>query len=197
MKKLFIFSSMIPILFLFSCYDTVNLRFNNNFKPQGKKIAVITGVRDDSSFQVVDCVTNTLSSNSKFEVIPQKEIMRLMPDYPQNIKGPYKGIRNIEDDENSMDISAIKKINNNLKADYLVIVWLGLKIHEIYGNSKAGTYTFYFRVFDTSSFKVIGESKLNLFFCIESCIGRFESDAYKELCETLSKQLIEKFGMAK
>jgi len=94
------------------------------FQPKGKKLAVVAGMTNAGSLKAADVFTHELSKSSQYHVVPQKQVAKAIPNYPQMIKGPYDSAY-FEIDVNyaRTDLARVKDIHKHLGTDYLYVLW--------------------------------------------------------------------------
>jgi hypothetical protein len=94
------------------------------FQPKGKKLAVITGLTNPRSLQAAQALADEIGQSSQFQVLPQKQVVRAIPNYPQLVKGPYSSAYfEIDEDYAKTDVTRVKDIQQHLGVDYLYILW--------------------------------------------------------------------------
>jgi len=114
--------SVILLLFLTSC-STFAL-VERNFEPRGNRIAVVSGLNDETNHYLANAMTEALKKNSSFKVLSQKAVGKAIPNYPTNIQGPYRhAYLSVEADYGQTDIKRIKQIQKKLGVDYLYVLW--------------------------------------------------------------------------
>jgi len=94
------------------------------FQPKGKKLAVVAGMTNAGSLEAADVFTHELSKASQYHVMPQKQVAKAIPNYPQLIKGPYDSAY-FEIDVNyaRTNVARVKEIQKHIGADYLYVLW--------------------------------------------------------------------------
>lgn len=97
---------------------------DSSFQPKGKKLAVVAGLTNAGSLQAADVFTRELSKASQYQVVPQKQVAKAIPNYPQLIKGPYDSAY-FEIDVNfaRTDMARVKEIQKHVGTDYLYVLW--------------------------------------------------------------------------
>lgn len=90
----------------------------------GKKLAVIAGLTNPGSLQAAQALADEVGKASRFQVLPEKQVARAIPNYPQLIKGPYTSAYfEIDEDYTKTDVSRVNEIQKQLGVDYLYILW--------------------------------------------------------------------------
>jgi hypothetical protein len=94
------------------------------FQPKGNKLAVIAGLTNPSSLQAAQALANEIGQSSQFQVLPQKQVVQAIANYPQLVKGPYSSAYfEIDEDYAKTDVGRVKDIQQRLGVDYLYILW--------------------------------------------------------------------------
>ena len=94
------------------------------FAPKGKRVAVISGLTNPASLEAAHAFADELRKASQFQVMPQKQVVKAIPDYPQLIKGPYNSAYfEIDVDYAKTDVGRVKELQKNLETDYLYVLW--------------------------------------------------------------------------
>lgn len=108
---------------LFSGCATFELT-DSAFTPKGKKLAVVAGMTNAGSLEAADALAYELNKSSQYQVMPQKQIAKAIPNYPQLIKGPYDSAY-FEIDVNyaRTDLAKVKEIHKHVGTDYLYVLW--------------------------------------------------------------------------
>lgn len=134
MKKI---NSMLKIVFCSILFLTTSCVVDHVFlkkdiKPNSR-IAVICAdpKYKDYSFLFVSAIEAELLKSTTFNVIRHNDTMKIIPDYPQKIKGPYGMIITTEINENysKTDVSSLREIAKKLNADYLYVIWVPLLVY--------------------------------------------------------------------
>lgn len=161
----------------------------------GNKLAVIAGLTNPSSLQAAQALAGEVERASRFQVLPEKQVVRAIPNYPQLIKGPYSSAYfEIDEDFSKTDVSRVSEIQKQLGVDYLYILWAPT-------NVQSGGKGLFFKnyplvhvvvqVFEFPGAKEIGRGKYMI---------RFDDDR-KELLRddlaTVAKEFAEKTRMPK
>jgi hypothetical protein len=95
-----------------------------NFRPKGKTLAVVAGLDDEPTAFVAQAMTDAFRKNTRFQVMPQKQVAQAVPGYPQTIKGPYSSAYfQIETDYAHTDVKKVRDIQQRLGVDYLYVMW--------------------------------------------------------------------------
>jgi len=107
----------------FNIIKDASLDFKN------KSIAIIAATQDKEMLTITEAITKELSKQTTFSVLNKKEILSLYPEYPLKVKGPYIfAFKNIREDYKVTDLDRIKKIQDNLKTDYVIFLWCPSKL---------------------------------------------------------------------
>jgi len=97
---------------------------DNAFQPKGKKLAVVAGMTNAGSLKAADVFTHELSKASQYQVMPQTQVAKAIPSYPQLIKGPYDSAYfEIEINYARTDLARVKEIQKHVGTDYLYVLW--------------------------------------------------------------------------
>jgi hypothetical protein len=113
-------SGLALILTACSTFELVD----GNFRPQGKSLAVLSGLSDETTLMTASFLTESLEKNSRFRVISQKQIAQSIPNYPLHIKGPYgPSYIEVDVDYNHTDRNKLADIQKRLGVDYIYVVW--------------------------------------------------------------------------
>ena len=97
---------------------------DNAFQPKGKKLAVVAGMTNAGSLKAADVFTHELSKASQYQVMPQTQVAKAIPNYPQLIKGPYDSAYfEIEINYARTDLARVKEIQKHVGTDYLYVLW--------------------------------------------------------------------------
>jgi hypothetical protein len=165
------------------------------FRNNGKKLAIIAGLTNPSSLQAAQALADEVEKAGRFQVLPEKQVTRAIPNYPQLIKGPYTSAYfEIDEDYAKTDVSRVSEIQKQLGVDYLYILWAPTSV-------QSGGKGLFFKnyplvhvvaqVFEFPGAKEIGRGKYML---------RFDDDR-KELLRddlaTVAKEFVEKTRMPK
>ncbi|HOF32900.1 MAG TPA: hypothetical protein PK624_03610 [Spirochaetota bacterium] len=130
------------LLFLTTSCVVDHVFLKKDVKPNSR-IAVICAEPKykDISLLFVSAIETELIKSSTFNVVKQTETMKLIPDYPQKIKGPYGMVISSEINENysKTDVASLREIASKLKVDYLYVIWVPLFL-EIDTDTTADLY---------------------------------------------------------
>jgi hypothetical protein len=186
------------IIMLGACVSTFN-PVNGDFKPKGKTLAVIAGLDNESNQLAAQYMSESLKQNTRFQVMPHKQVKQTLPNYPTNIQGPYKtAYFEIEVDYARTDLKKIKAIQQQLGVDYLYVLWApsettyGGKIHSL--NIVA-------QLFEKG--KEAGNGRFSITAGRSTCCLSPAPDAgdkvnaMKDATDYVAKEIGEKTGMAK
>jgi hypothetical protein len=110
------------LLFLSAC-STFNI-VNGDFKAKGDRLAVVAGLDNEANVYAAQSMTEALKKNTRFQVMPHKQVAQALPNYPQKIQGPYKSAYfEIEVDYSKTDMKKVRAIQQKLGVDYLYVLW--------------------------------------------------------------------------
>ncbi len=186
-------------LFLSAC-SGFNL-VDQNFKPRGRTLAVISGLNNDPNVLAAQHMTDALRKNSRFQVLSQKQVAQSVSNYPQNIKGPYKtAYFQIDTDYSNTDIKKIRQIQQQLGVDYLYVMWTPTATVM---NDKIYTYHIITQLFEGPSSKEVGNGMFGATAGKTDCClvpkpgDEDKAQAIKDTTEYVAKQIAEKTGMQK
>jgi len=151
MKKSHIFLSLLVII-LCGCH-TFKLT-TQNFQPKGKRLAIISGLENDTNMMLAHYMSEAFVQYSTFEIIPQERIAKLVKGYPYDIKGPYSSAyMEIDFDFSLTDVEQLHRIQKKLGADYLYVLWSPITISHNNGMN----YTI-----PVASQRLVGENSIAL-----------------------------------
>ena len=186
-------------LFVGAC-STFNL-VDQNFRPKGKTLAVISGLNNDPNVLTAQYMTDALRKNSRFQVMSQKQVAQSVSNYPQNIKGPYKtAYFQIDTDYSNTDIKKIRQIQQQLGVDYLYVMWTPTAPVM---NDKLHTLHIIAQLFEGPSSKEVGNGMFGATAgktdcCLVPTPGDEDTaQALKDRTDYTAKQIAEKTGMQK
>ena len=190
-------SSLLLASCSFSTFDLVE----QNFEPKGKTIAVLPGLNHEANVLVAHAMSVALKKNSRFRVVSQKRVAGIVPNYPPNIKGPYRSAYfEIEIDYTKTDRKKIKRIQRKLGVDYLYVIWaptattVQKSIHQLH---LAG------QMFEAPQAKEVGHGR---FYATAGRVGCMmaptpgaddQVKAIKDSTDHVSKEIAKKMGMLK
>lgn len=130
MKQLFILKKgllqLTTMLFLLtvSCSHSAFTVKQRSYHPTGKSVAVIAGINNEINRIAALHLTRSLTQHTSFQVISQEIVTNSVPNYPSNIKGPYKhAYLQIEPDYSRTDVKKLIEIHRKLGVDYLYVLW--------------------------------------------------------------------------
>jgi hypothetical protein len=189
---------LVLTMMLGACMSTFN-PVNGDFKPKGKTLAVIAGLDHESNQLAAQYMSESLKQNTRFQVMPYKQVKQTLPNYPTNIQGPYKtAYFEIEVDYAKTDLKKIKAVQQQLGVDYLYVLWApsattyGSKIHSL--NIVA-------QLFENG--KEVANGRFNATAGRSTCCLSPAPDtgdkvnAIKDATDYVAKEIAEKTGMAK
>jgi len=121
------FTRTIPLLVLtvtLSACVTTFTPVNGDVRFKGKTLAVIAGLDNEANLLVAQSMSESLRKNTRFQVMPYKQVAQTVSGYPGKIQGPYKtAYFEIEMDYSRTDLKRIKAIQQQLGVDYLYVLW--------------------------------------------------------------------------
>lgn len=98
---------------------------DKDFKPRGKTVAVVAGLKRDVNVFIAECMSQALQKNSTLVVTPSAQVAKAIPGYPLNIQGPYSAAYfDIETDYTRTDLEKIREVQKRLRVDYLYVIWV-------------------------------------------------------------------------
>lgn len=135
MKKIVSMSKFLCCAMMFLTTSCLTHQYLKKDFKQNSKIAVICAEPKykELSMSLVSKLESELIKSTTFTVVKQDQIMKVIPDYPQKIKGPYGMVvsSNIDENYSKTDISSLKEIAKKLKVDYLYVVWTPLFVEYV------------------------------------------------------------------
>src|SRR3990170_7236689 len=186
-------------LFVGAC-SAFNL-VDQNFRPKGRTLAVISGLNNDPNILAAQHMTEALRKNSRFQVMSQKQVVQSVSNYPQNIKGPYRSAYfEIEKDYSNTDIKKLRQIQQQLGVDYLYVMWTPTATVM---NDKIYTYHIITQLFEGSSSKEVGNGMFGATAGKTDCClvpkpdDKDKDQGIKDTTEYVAKQIAEKTGTQK
>jgi len=187
-------------IFLSSCsFSTFNL-VDEGYKPKGKRIAVISGLNDDSNLFVAKMMTGALDKVSVFKSLSQEKIAKAIKDYPINIKGPYSAAYlDVDVDYSKTDVNMIKELQRKLGVDYMYVLWIPLATTS---NGNVKQLHVVTQLFEFPGGKEVANGRFDV-ASVGGVLWRSmptaEDDmkAAKETTEYVAKETAEKMGMLK
>jgi hypothetical protein len=163
---------------------------NDSFKPKGKTIAVLSGTKETHNTDIVNQVTDALQKSSRYQVISQSTISKVVQPYPQTIKGPYKSAYfQIDTDWNLGDRQKIAKIQKSLGVDYLYVIWAPIAVTRN-GDNFSRVYAVA-QLFELTTEKIVAQAEIGLMW------GGGYTHYAKDGTNEIANQLAQKTGMAK
>lgn len=184
-------------LFVGAC-SAFNL-VDQNFRPKGKTLAVISGLNSDANLLTAQYMTDALRKNSRFQVVSQKQVAQSLPNYPQSIKGPYRSAYfEIEKDYSNTDMKKIRQIQQQLGVDYLYVMWTPTATVL---NDKIHTLHIIAQLFEGPSSREVGNGIFGATAGKTDCClvpkpgDEDKAKAIKDTTEYVAKQIAAKTGM--
>lgn len=191
---------LVLVIFLSACFSTFT-PLNSDFRPKGKTLAVIAGLDNQANLAAAQYMTEALKKNSRFQVMPQKQVAQSLSGYPTPVQGPYKSAYfEIEVDYSKTDTKKIKAIQQKLGVDYVYVLWTP---SETVYNEKIHQLHIIAQMFESPNAKEVGNGKFGATAgrtdcCLVPAPGDKEkADALKDMAEYVSKEIAEKTGMQK
>lgn len=124
MRRLIIQGGFWIVAGLFCAGCTTFELTDHAFQPKGKKLAVVAGMTNAGSLKAADVFTHELSKTSQYQVMPQTQVAKAIPNYPQLIKGPYDSAYfEIDINYARTDLARVKGIHKHVGTDYLYVLW--------------------------------------------------------------------------
>jgi len=169
-------------------YVAFNLN-DEQFKPKGTSIAVISGTKEPQNVALVQMVSDTLRKKSRYHVASAAQISSAIAPYPQTIKGPYKSAYfSLDVDWDLSDRQKIAGIQRTLGVDYLYVIWAPIQVSSD-GNAMRSMPAIA-QLFEKPNSQEV--AKTDLAFVVGD-----EGGVYlKEGVEELARQLAEQTKMA-
>ncbi len=111
-----------------------------------RTVAVISGTNNRTPLFVADHLAKALAKKTSVSVLTPEQVAQKLPDYPADIRGPFKGrYFNTTMDYDNTDIAAVRRIKDKLGVDYLYVVWLSEASTDSFGVT---TLTFLTQLFE-------------------------------------------------
>ncbi len=167
------------------------------FKP--KSMAVVAGLDNEPNVQLAQAMTEALKKNTRFQVLPQKQVKQAIPVYPVDIHGPWKSAYfEIEVDYTKTDMKRVRAIQQQLGVDYLYVLWTPSS--TVY-NGKIHSLNVVSQMFEGG--KEVANGRFNSVAgrtdcCLVPAPGDKEkADAIKDTADYVAKDIGAKTGMLK
>lgn len=168
----------------FRAFDVVD----GSFSPKGRSIAVLAGLPDDGNAAIAALVADELGKQSRYRVMSQAQIVKLLKPYPQQIKGPYRSAYfEIDVDWGRTDKQKLASIQRVLGVDYLYIMWAPTAVST--GSDRAANMQLVGQLFEFPGGKEVGHGVFQLL------ISKDDAKYVKRGAEQVARQLAEKTGM--
>jgi len=195
------FARSIPLLvltlMLSACVATFTPNSDVQFK--GKTLAVIAGLDNEPNLAVAQSMSESLRTNTRFQVVPYKQAAKTVTGYPGNIQGPYKTTYfELKTDYTRTDLKRIKAIQQQLGVDYLYVLWSPT---ETVYNDKIHSLNIVAQMF--SAGKEVGNGRFNAVAGRTDCClvpppdSKDRVNAIKDATDYVAREIGEKTGMAK
>jgi hypothetical protein len=98
---------------------------DRNFTLHGRTLAVISGLSDDTNLLAAKLLTESITKDSFFRVMSQRDIAQTIPNYPLHVQGPYQpAYLEVDVDFSQTDIKKLAEIQKRLGVDYLYVIWM-------------------------------------------------------------------------
>jgi hypothetical protein len=189
------FMAMLISLCACSTFNPVN----GDFKPKGRTIAVIAGLDNEPNELAAQYMSEALRKNTRFQVMPQKQVAQTLGTYPARIQGPYKSAYfEIEVDYAKTDLKKIKAVQQKLGVDYLYVLWTPSA--TVY-NEKIHSLNVIAQMFENG--KEVGNGRFNAVAGRTTCClvpapkDEDKMNAIKDATDYVAKEIGEKTGMLK
>jgi len=185
-------------LFLTSCVSTFT-PVNGDARFKGKTMAVVAGLPVEQNVQMAQAMSDSLRKNTRFQVMPHKQVAQTIAGYPVKIQGPWKSAYfEIEVDNSKTDIKKVKAIQQQLGVDYLFVLWTP---SETVYNEKIHSLNVIGQMFENG--KEVANSRFNATAGRTDCClvpapdSKDKSNAMKDTSDYVAKEIGEKTGMLK
>lgn len=183
--------SLLALLFSSGCqhyYVSFNLD-DQQFKPKGTSIAVISGTKEPENVAVAQMVSDNLRKKSRYHVASAAQISAAVAPYPQTIKGPYKSAYfSLDVDWGLGDRQKIANIQRTLGVDYLYVIWAPIQVST--NGNEVRSMPAVAQLFEKPGSQEV--AKTDLYFAV----GDEGNVFLKEGAEELARQLAEETKMA-
>ena len=164
-----------------------------------KTIAVVAGLNTEINQLAAELMTETLTKNNLFQVVPSHKVTLMVQDFPGNIRGPYTSAYfGIQEDYSNTDATKIKGIQKKLGVDYLYVLWapsstgsFGSRTLHLIGQLFEGPES---EKIYGDSFDSTARSGFSCLFFSKTPSGEKQLQALKETCEEIAGDIAEKTG---
>jgi len=167
------------------------------FKP--KSMAVIAGLDNEPNVLLAQAMSESLKKNTRFQVMPYKQVKQSLANYPTDIQGPWKSAYfEIEVDYTKTDLKKIKAVQQHLGVDYLYVLWTP---SETVYNRKIHSLNVIGQMFENG--KEVGNGRFNSVAGRTDCClvpapdSKEKTDAIKDTADYVAKEIGEKTGTLK
>ncbi len=169
-------------------YVSFNLD-DEQFKPKGTSIAVISGTKEPQNVALAQMVGDSLRKKSRYHVASASQISGAIAPYPQTIKGPYKSAYfSLDVDWDMTDKQKIASIQRTLGVDYLYVIWAPIQVST--NGSEVRSMPAIAQLFEKPNSQEVAKTDLGF------AVGD-EGGAYlKEGVDALAQELAEQTKMA-
>jgi len=178
-----------------SAFDPVS----NDIKFKPKTMAVVAGLPVEQNVQMAQAMSDSLRKNTRFQVMPHKQVAQTIAGYPVKIQGPWKSAYfEIEVDYTKTDMKKVRSIQQQLGVDYLFVLWTP---SETVYNRKIHSLNVIGQMFENG--KEVANSRFNATAGRTDCClvpapdSKDKADAMKDTCDYVAKEIGEKTGMLK
>ena len=186
------------VLLAGSCISTFN-PVEGDFRAKGKTLAVVAGLDNEANEAAAQYMSEALRKNTRFQVVPQKQVAQSLGVYPPKIQGPYKSAYfEIEVDYAKTDLKKIRAVQQKLGVDYLYVLWTPSA--TVY-NEKIHSLNIISQMFEHG--KEVGNGRFNAVAGRSTCClspapkDEDKSNALKDTTEYVAREIGEKTGMLK
>jgi hypothetical protein len=173
---------------------------NDNYllKPAGS-VAVVTGSSDEATTALAGYLTQDLKKKGTLHVMSQEEVARRIAKYPSTVKQ----IKQVENYDRPVwyapgEKGKIDSMQQQLKTDYLFIVWGGDLYRTVTYNSNGGGDVYYSVVIVANLVeprnKVVGFSNFGHSKSQSCCLfGKSEGDDVNTMLKEAAEEMSDKF----
>lgn len=206
MSKGFLQSGLFFLLLisLVSCSSSNFKLVDRDFKPKGKRLAVLAGLDNEANVLAAQYMTEAMQRYSWLQVMPQKQVGQLLPGYPFEIIGPYTRLfSRIDIDYTNTDVKAIRNIQQRLGVDYLYVIWTYASTRDGGNENMIERLHLVTQLFESRDGKEAGHGKFDVIPASVACClipaPQYEdkANAIKERMGDAAKEIAEKTGMLK
>jgi hypothetical protein len=171
---------------------------NYQLKPSGS-IAVVTGSDDESTAMLAGSLTQQLKQKGTLRVMSQEEVARRVPRYPSSVKRAQE----LKDLDHPVwyapsEKGKIESMQQQLKTDYLLVVWGGDLYRTVTQNSRGGSSVSYSvgivaNLVEPKN-RVVGYSNFGHSKSQSCCLfGKSEGDDINEMLKEAAEEMSDNF----